>query len=117
MGNAYTYDNAGQRLTNTLSSLDPATGQPTSRMEQYGYDEVNRLTSVDYGDGQTQSYAFDSMGNRQSKTDAGGGIGGTEAYSYNNANMLLSRAGNPYLSDQNGSHSLRSDCRSVCVQC
>ena len=102
VSNAYTYDAVGQRLTNTLTSVDPATGQPTSRTEQYAYDELNRLTNVDYGDGQTQSYAFDSMGNRASKTDAGGGIGGTEAYTYNAANMLLSRAGNPYISDANG---------------
>ena len=95
--NAYTYDNAGQRLTNTITI-----GTNASRTEQYGYDDVNRLVAVNYGDGQTQSYTFDAMGNRLSKTDAGGGINGTENYIYNNANMLLSRAGNAYTNDVNG---------------
>ena len=84
--------------------------------EQYGHDKLNRLTSVDYGDGQTQSYAFDSMGNRTSKTDAGGGIGGTEAYSYNAANMMLSRAGNAYISDQNGNNYPAQSGRDSCTK-
>ena len=86
--NNYTLDNAGQRLTNQISSLDPATGNPTSRTEQYGYDELNRLTSVDYGDGQTQGYTFDQMGNRLTKTDSSTG---NESYAANAANMLTSR--------------------------
>ena len=35
VGNAYSYDTAGQRLSNTISSLDPTTGNPVSRTEQY----------------------------------------------------------------------------------
>ena len=101
VGNTYTYDNVGQRLTNTLSSLDGG-GNAVNRVETYGYDELNRVSSVNYGDGQTQSYTFDAMGNRLSKTDAGGGIGGTETYGYNNANMLLTRAGNNYTNDADG---------------
>ena len=62
----------------------------------------NRLQNVDYGDGQTQSYTFDPMGNRMAKTDVGGGINGTEGYTYNAANMLLSRAGNAYTNDADG---------------
>ena len=44
------------------------------------------------------------MGNRTSKTDAGGGLNGSESYSYNAANMLLSRASSNYtnVNDQNG---------------
>ena len=42
------------------------------------------------------------MGNRLSKSDVGGGINGTEGYSYNAANMLLSRAGNAYVNDADG---------------
>ena len=37
-----------------------------NRPETSGYDEVNRLTGVDYGDGSSQQYAFDNMGNRVS---------------------------------------------------
>jgi RHS repeat-associated protein len=95
--NDYTYDNTGQRLTNKITNPDGS-----SRTETYGYDETNRLTSVNYGDGQTQSYSFDALGNRASKTDVGGGINGTENYSYNNANMLLSRGTNSYTNDADG---------------
>jgi hypothetical protein len=42
------------------------------------------------------------MGNRLSKTNTGGGIGGTESYSYNSANMLLTRGVNTYTNDANG---------------
>jgi YD repeat-containing protein len=56
--NDYTYDNAGNRLTNTVSNqplnVDGTAqvnqdGSPVlnSRTENYGYDELNRLTSVD----------------------------------------------------------------------
>jgi len=45
---------------------------------------------VDYGDGQTQSYTFDPMGNRLSRQDS---ASGTTNYSYNAANMLLSTGG------------------------
>ncbi len=136
--NDYTYDTAGQRLTNTVTTAttgaggtpqyngapqystsvsDPyvpnygngtfdafgstyavATNQlTTSRTEKYqkpdgtsGYDALNRLTNVDYGDGQTQSYSFDAMGNRLSRQDS---VSGTTNYSYNAANMLLSTGG------------------------
>ena len=50
---------------------------------------MNRLTNVDYGDGQTQSYTFDAMGNRLSRQDS---ASGTTTSSYNVANMLLSTA-------------------------
>ena len=63
--NSYTYDDCGQRLTDTITSavLNPdgspqfnqdGSAKTTSRTENYGYDELNRLTSVNYGDGQTQ---------------------------------------------------------------
>ncbi len=101
--NNYTLDNAGQRLTNQISSLDPVTGNPTSRTEQYGYDALNRLTTVDYGDGQTQGYTFDSMGNRLTKTDSSTG---NESYVANAANMLTSRTvggtTSSYTNDTNG---------------
>ena len=62
-------DNAGNRLTNTVSTQPLNTdGSPqvntdgtpvlTSRAETYGYDEINRLTSVAYGDGSIQEYPF-----------------------------------------------------------
>ncbi len=92
--NDYTYDNNGNRLTNTISD---ATGP--LRTETYGYDELARLTSVNYGDGQTQTYSFDPMGNRLQKADS---VHGTENYTYNAANMLLTRSANAYTNDANG---------------
>ena len=91
--NDYTMDNAGQRLTNAITSGG------STRTEAYTYDETNRLKTVDYNDGETQSYAFDAMGNRSSKTDS---ATGTEGYSYNAANMLLSRGSGSYTNDAAG---------------
>ena len=45
---------------------------------------------MDYGDGQTQSYTFDAMGNRLSRQDS---ASGTKNYAYNAASMLLSTGG------------------------
>ena len=99
VSNSYAYDTAGQRLSNQISSLD-GNGNLTSRTELYGYDEQNRLKTVDYGDGQTQSYGFDAMGNRLSKSDS---ATGSESYAFNAANMLISRtvggAANAYTND------------------
>ena len=55
----------GQRLTNATISPDGST-----RTETYAYDELNRLTNVNYGDGVTQAYSFDAMGNRLQKQDS-----------------------------------------------
>lgn len=106
--NDYTYDQAGNRLVNAVSTQAMnADGTPqfdsnynpilNTRTEKYekadgssGYDAVNRLTNVDYGDGQTQSYTFDAMGNRLSRQDS---ASGTTNSAYNAANMLLSTTG------------------------
>jgi RHS repeat-associated protein len=91
--NDYVYDNSGQRQSNAITSGG------STRTELYGYDEVDRLKTVDYGDGQTQSYAFDAMSNRTSKVDS---VNGTEGTTVNAANMLLTRAGNAYTNDLAG---------------
>jgi YD repeat-containing protein len=90
----YSYDNDGQRLTNQITD-----GSGNVRTEQYGYDSLNRLVSVNYGDGETQSYTFDAMGNRLTKQD---NVSGAENYGYNNANMLVSRNGSGYVNDLDG---------------
>jgi len=97
--NNYTYSNAGQRLTNQITDNS---GGASVRTELYGYDELNRLKTVDYGDGQTQQYDFDAMGNRSSKSDTIGGSTVTEAYSYDKLNELTARASNSYTSDTVG---------------
>jgi RHS repeat-associated protein len=91
--NEYAYSLSGNRLTNAISDQNGPV-----RSEDYGYDELSRLTSVDYGDGETQAYSFDPMGNRLSKTDNGV----SEGYAYNAANMLTQRASQPYVNDANG---------------
>jgi RHS repeat-associated protein len=91
--NDYSHSPVGNRLTNQISDQNGPV-----RTEGYGYDEISRLTSVDYGDGETQGYSFDPMGNRLSKTDNGV----SEGYAYNAANMLTQRAGQPYVNDANG---------------
>jgi RHS repeat-associated protein len=96
--NAYTYNNLNMRTANTVTD---ATG--AVRTETYAYDQLNRLTNVNYGDGQTQGYTFDAMGNRLTKTD---NVAGNETYGYNNANMLLNRmvggTNNAYTNDADG---------------
>jgi len=94
VGNSYSYDANSNRLANTISdSSGPV------RTESYGYDSLSRLTSVNYGDGQTQGYSFDPMGNRLTKSDS---VAGNDTYSYNAANMLLTRNGGAYTNDING---------------
>ena len=98
--NDYTFDTMGQRLTNTVSTqaIDAAVNpQPlTSRQETYTYDDLNRLSTVNYGDGETQSYGFDPMGNRLTKSDSvtSGSTMTTNAtaYAYDAANRLTSTA-------------------------
>lgn len=92
--NTYTFDNVGNRLQNTVAAC-----WDTTRIEMYGYDALNRLTSVDYGDGQTQGYTFDPMGNRLTKTD---NQNPNETYVSNAANMTTSRNLSPYTYDANG---------------
>jgi RHS repeat-associated protein len=95
--NDYTYSSLGNRLTNQVSGTIGG-----ARTESYGYDALSRLTSVNYGDGTTQSYSFDFMGNRTQKSETISGTTTTENYTYNNANMLLTRGANSYSNDLNG---------------
>ena len=103
--NVYTYDDDLNRTTNTVS-VQPANangsgqtdsnGNPilTSRTESYAYDDLNRLSTVNYGDGETQGYGFDPMGNRLSKSDTVGSTTTTTASTFDAANRLVSIATN-----------------------
>ena len=75
-----------------------------SRTESYTYDEQSRLKTAGYGDGQTQGYGFDAMGNRTAKTD---NVTGSESYAFDDANRIATRqvgssAVQSYTSDANG---------------
>ena len=106
-------------VSNAISNAVPPTHIfHTIRTEEYAYDKLSRLTGVDYGDGETQSYTFDAMGNRSTKTD-----GGTTSYTYDNANMLLTAGGNNYTNDANGNtltgggRTNTWDCENRLTQC
>lgn len=78
-------DRHDNRTENVVQVLRPD-GQLVTRAEQYGYDVLDRLTYVNYGDGVEEHFAYDVMGNRISDLP-----GGAPNYWYNNANMLIAR--------------------------
>lgn len=101
--NEYAYNNNGQRTSNKITTTNSSNVQ-VSRTENYTYDELNRLKTATYGDGQNQTYAFDTMGNRTAKTD---NVTGNEVYTFDNANRIATRqvgssAATTYTSDANG---------------
>lgn len=93
--NRYIYN----QLTGQKTSNQVVDNFNNSRTEVYSYDELSRLKTVNYGDGQSQTYGFDAIGNRTSKAD---NVTGSEVYGYNAANMLLARNGQNYSNDANG---------------
>jgi len=116
--NNYTYNDAGQRLQNDVSGTAPGT-----RSEVYTYDDLSRLKTVNYGDGQNQTYSFDAMGNRLSKADTVGGGTTTESYTYDAANKLLTRGSQSYTYDSeyntlsDGTRTNSWDSENRLVQC
>ena len=75
----YSYDLAGNRT----GLIDPL-----SQTTTFGYENLNRLVSVGYSDGQTPnvSYSYDANGNRSTMADGTG----TTSYSYDEMDRLLS---------------------------
>lgn len=92
--NVYTNNASRQRTANQITDH-----LSNTRTETYGYDDLYRLNSVNYGDGQTQGYSFDDMGNRLTRTDS---VAGNDTLTYNAANMLLTRNSGSYTNDANG---------------
>ena len=64
--NDYTYADNGNRTTNLITDQNGPV-----RTETYGYDELARLTSVNYGDGDTQSYTPHSGGKHSTRWGTG----------------------------------------------
>jgi RHS repeat-associated protein len=65
----------------------------------YGYDSIYQLTSVQYPDKPSVSYAYDPVGNRQTMTV---GTNSPVNYTYNNANMLQTAGITTFTYDGNG---------------
>ncbi len=86
-GASYTYDNAGNRTSKT----DVA----TSVTSNYGYDNIYQLLSVMQGGQTTESYSYDTVGNRLSSLNL-------SPYSYNSSNQLTSTPNATYNYDNNG---------------
>jgi RHS repeat-associated protein len=87
-GAAYTLDNAGNRSTKT----DERAGVASN----FGNDAIYELKSVMQGTNTTESYTYDSVGNRLSSL-------GVSPYSYNVSNELTAKPNVAYTYDLNGS--------------
>ncbi len=95
-GAAYTYDNAGNRLTRT----DKRTNVTLSYTS---YDNIYQLQTVKQGTTTVESYTYDPVGNRLSSL-------GVSPYTYNASNELTSIAGGGTLNyDNNGSLTSKPD--------
>lgn len=81
-GYDYVLDPNGNRVR-----VDIVDGTGT-RSELYGYDALDRLTSVDYGDGVSESFEYDANGNRTQRTVVGGAAAGLTDYVYDSAQQL-----------------------------
>jgi RHS repeat-associated protein len=86
-GASYTYDPAGNRTSKT-NYLNGVT-------ENYTYDPLYELTQVTQAGSTTESYSYDSIGNRLSSL-------GMPSYQYNASNELTSTSLGTYTYDNNG---------------
>ncbi len=86
-GAAYGVDNAGNRTSRTP--------QPSGTTTNFGYDNIYQLLSATQGGTTTESYTYDSVGNRLSSL-------GVSPYNNNSSNELTSIPGTTYTYDNNG---------------
>jgi RHS repeat-associated protein len=93
-GATYTLDNAGNRTakTNQLNNIS----------EQYTYDPLYQLTKVVQGTTTTESYTYDSVGNRLSSLNV-------NSYSYNASNELTATSAATFTYDANGNTLTKAD--------
>lgn len=97
-GAGYTYDNAGNRTSNT-NHLNNIT-------QNYTYDALYQLTQVTQGATTTESYTYDSPGNRLSSL-------GMSGYAYNSSNQLTSTPAEAFTYDANGNTLTKTDASGV----
>jgi RHS repeat-associated protein len=115
----YTYDSLSRLLSvlhqNGASTIDgatytvDATGNRTSKRDQmagvtsnYAYDAIKELTQVTQAAHTTESYTYDSVGNRLSSLAAA-------TSSYNASNQLTSNSNATYSYDANGNTTSKTD--------
>jgi RHS repeat-associated protein len=84
----YSFDQYGNRKT-----LRDGYG-----LHQYNYDSAHRLTTVQYGNGDTEGFAMDANGNRTKRVKNSD----TTQYSYNAADQLQNAGASSYSFDPNG---------------
>jgi RHS repeat-associated protein len=81
----YEYDAAGNRTKMVDAIGNSTSGDPNDGTTTYGYDALNRLTSINYSDSTPDStFAYDASSNRTSMVDGSG----TETYSYDSLDRL-----------------------------
>ncbi len=119
VASAFSYD-AASRLTgisqpggNLAYSLDPV-GSVLSRAQGtltdlHQYDALDRLTRVQYGEGDCQTYSYDAVGNRTALTASPlmppnpcTGTPTTTPYTHDAADQLVNAGPAPFYFDQNG---------------
>ena len=88
----YLFDRIGNRTQKTISGTVP------NRTENYGYDDIDQVTSADYGS-REETFEYDSSGNRLNLVDS---ASGTTTYSPNNLNQYTSVGGTAPVYDSNG---------------
>jgi RHS repeat-associated protein len=104
-GHGYTLDATGRRTNETF-----ADGSTPAR--SYGYDTADQVTSATYGSSQSDTYAYDPMGNRTSANIAS--LGGTATthttHTTHTANQYTSITGlTPITHDANGNLLLQNN--------
>ncbi len=100
------YDGSGHLIKTTETSKDPGTGQQFSRITQYVYDALGRLTQTTFPDSSVQSIAYndalgsktitDTLGNKTTLFSDGAGhvtkiidsLGKTTQYQYDSFGFL-----------------------------
>jgi RHS repeat-associated protein len=93
-GAAYTYDNAGNRLSKNEYQF--------GNSEQYSYDGLYQLTQVTKNNAESENYSYDAVGNRLSSL-------GVSPYDYNSSNELISTPSTSYTYDNDGNTVTKSD--------